>query len=97
MKRKSKPAPAAPVPLTEQTTHEKKFVYHLPPGTRFDDVYMDALQIKQELKYDPRTIRNMRNAGLLSYTTLHKRIYYFRQEIAAILSENTVMRQQKVA
>lgn len=94
---KSKPAPGAPAPLTEQLKHEKKFIYHLPPGTRFNDVYMDALQIKQELKYDPRTIRNMRNAGLLSYTTFHKRIYYFRQEIAAILSKNAVMRQDKVA
>ncbi len=94
---KIKTSTSSPVPLTEQTTHEKKFIYHLPPGVRFDVMYMDGPQRNQELKYTLRTIRNMRKAGLLSYTTLHKRIYYFRQEIAAILKENTIMRRGKVA
>ena len=85
--------PESPVELSPV---EKQFVYYLPPGVKFDDVYMDVLQIHQELKYCPRTIRNMRLSGLLSYTLFHKRIYYFRQEIAQILVANTVMRRDKV-
>jgi hypothetical protein len=97
MRKKTKQAASSPKHPTEQPPAEKEFVYCLPPGTKFDDVYMDALQIQQELKYCPRSIRNMREEGLLSYTIFHKRIYYLRQEIAGILVANTVMRREKVA
>lgn len=97
MRKKTKEAVPSPKHPAEQPPAEKQFVYCLPPGTKFDDVYMDALQIQQELKYCSRSIRNMREEGLLSYTMLNKRIYYFRQEIAAILVANTVMRREKVA
>ena len=74
MKKKTK----KPIPLSESrmesSSAEKKFVYYLPPGVKFGDVYMDALQIQQELNYGPRSIRDMRNDGLLSYTLFHKRV-----------------------
>ena len=57
----------------------------LPPGTRFDDIYMDAPQIAQELHISKRVVRNIRMSGKLSYTNPFGKIFYYRQEIAAIM------------
>lgn len=62
--------------------------FHLPPGVKFGDIYMDAPQLAQELNFGKRTISNMRNSGKLSFTTLFGKLFYFRQEIAAILEMN---------
>jgi hypothetical protein len=57
----------------------------LPPGVKFSDIYMDAPQVAQELNLSKRTVRNIRVSGKLSYTNPFGKIWYFRQEIAAIL------------
>lgn len=60
-------------------------------------MYMDVSDIHRELGVCPRTIYNMRNEGKLSYTTLNDgKCYFFRQEIAAILKENTVIGKNSI-
>lgn len=41
----------------------KDFMYVIPPGVRFNDIYMDVADIHRELGIGPRTIYNMRNEG----------------------------------
>jgi hypothetical protein len=77
-----------------QELPEKNFCFFLPPGTKLDDTYMDAQDVATELKICKRIVTNMRKAGKLSYTTLNNgsgKLYYFRQEIAAMLESNTVI------
>jgi len=71
---------------------ERNFFYHLPPGAKFSDIYIDAQGVAEELKICKRIVTNMRKAGKLSYTTLDDgKIYYLRQEIAAMLKANMVI------
>jgi hypothetical protein len=73
---------------------EKNFCFFLPPGTKLDDIYIDAQDVATELKICKRIVTNMRKAGKLSYTSLNNgsgKLYYFRQEIAAMLESNTVI------
>ena len=70
----------------------KKTVKHLqlilPPGVKFSDVYMDASDVAQELSISKRGVRNIRVSGKISYTNPFGKIYYYRQEIAAVLEAN---------
>ncbi|HEV2832948.1 MAG TPA: helix-turn-helix domain-containing protein, partial [Hanamia sp.] len=73
---------------------EKNFCFFLPSGTKLDDIYIDAQDVATELKICKRIVTNMRKAGKLSYTNLNNgsgKLYYFRQEIAAMLESNTVI------
>ena len=74
--------------LETNQNHLKEIKFHLPPGVKFDDIYMDAPQLALELNIGKRTISNMRNSGKLSFTTLSGKLFYFRQEIAATLQAN---------
>lgn len=74
--------------LETSQTFLKEIKFHLPPGVKFDDIYMDAPQLALELNIGKRTISNMRNSGKLSFTTLSGKLFYFRQEIAATLQAN---------
>ena len=60
----------------------------LPPGVKFDDVYIDASQVAQELHISKRVVRNIRIAGKISYTNPFGKIFYYRQEIAGIMEAN---------
>lgn len=74
-------------------SHPSEIEFHLPPGVKFGDIYMDAPQLAQELNFGKRTISNMRNSGKISSTTLFGKLFYFRQEIAAILEANRKVRK----
>lgn len=67
----------------------------LPSGAKFNDIYMDASQVAQELNYGKRAVRNIRLRGALSFTTLNGKLFYYRQEIAAILQDNKVPKRSK--
>ena len=71
----------------------KEFVYHMPPGTKFSDILMDVQEVCQELHMSKRKVYNLRRAGILSFTSLSSdgKVYFFRQEIAAMLEANTVI------
>ncbi len=73
--------------------HNSGIKFHLPPGVNFGDIYMDAPQLARELNFGKRTISNMRNSGKISSTTLFGKLFYFRQEIAAILEANRKVRK----
>lgn len=60
----------------------------LPAGIKFDDIYMDASQVAQELNISKRVVRNIRLRGAISYTKPFGKIFYYRQEIAAIMEAN---------
>jgi hypothetical protein len=66
----------------------------LPNGAKFNDIYMDAALVAQELNYSKRAVRNMRVRGELSFTTLHGKLFYYRQEIASILHANKVPKKK---
>ena len=80
-------------PKQKPDAPEKQTLFCLPPGVKLSDVYIDQQDVAQQLKLCKRVIRNMRAAGRLSYTYLEERgkIFYFVQEIAAILKDNTVL------
>src|SRR5665213_1608367 len=63
----------------------KQMDFVLPPGTRFDDIYMDGPQVAQELNISKRVVRNIRASGKISFTNPFGKIFYYRQEIAAIM------------
>jgi len=72
---------------------KQEIKFFLPPGAKLSDIYMDAQDLAQELKIGKRVIYDLRREGKLSYSTLSiskGKIFYFRQEIAAILHSNTV-------
>lgn len=64
---------------------EKYMELLLPAGVKFDDIYMDAPQVAQELNISKRVVRNIRMSGKVSYTNPFGKIFYYRQEIAAIM------------
>ena len=71
---------------------QQEFMFYISPGAKFDDIYIDAQVVSEELKICKRIVTNMRKAGKLSYTYLDEKgkVYYLRQEIAAILKANIV-------
>jgi len=70
----------------KETGKNIKLVF--PPGVKFDDIYMDASQVAQELHISKRVVRNIRVSGKLSYTNPFGKIFYYRQEIAATMEAN---------
>jgi hypothetical protein len=71
---------------------EQEFIFHIPPGVRFDDVYIDAQEVSQQLKKGKRAVANMRINGIISSTFLIKgKFYYFKQEIAGMMTANRVI------
>ncbi|HEU5366132.1 MAG TPA: hypothetical protein VFU62_11395 [Hanamia sp.] len=85
-------ATASPLSVSKEPA-EGEYLFLLPPGVKFDDIYMDAQVVGTELKICKRIVTNMRKAGKLSYTTLETKgkIFYFRQEIASDLKAHTVI------
>jgi excisionase family DNA binding protein len=75
----------------------RKQDFSIPPGSKLSEVYMDAQQVALELNISKRTIRNMRKSGKLSYTRLHGKLFYFRQELVAILEANKVPKKDHIA
>jgi hypothetical protein len=70
----------------KETEKNTKLVF--PPGVKFDDIYMDASQVAQELNISKRVVRNIRVSGKISHTNPFGKVFYYRQEIAAILEAN---------
>ena len=62
-----------------------KFNLCIPPGTSLSDFFIDGSQVVQELFITKRTLLNWRGSGKVSYTDEFGKIFYFKQEIAAIL------------
>jgi hypothetical protein len=58
--------------ITHKPASEKQIAKYkemvLPPGVKFDDIYMDAPQVAQELNISKRVVRNIRMSGKISYT-----------------------------
>jgi len=46
---------------------------------------MDAPQVAQELNISKRVLRNLRVSGKISYTHPFGKVFYYRQEITAIM------------
>ena len=84
--------PVLLVPFKKIVAKPEAFLL-LPPGTKFNDIYMDASDVAFELKISKRLVRNMRASGKVSYTNPFGKIWYFRQEIAEILEVNKKSRR----
>jgi hypothetical protein len=80
--------PGSRLIASKRKVTEKKTQFVLPPGVKFDDIYMDASQVAQELNISKRVVRNIRVSGKISHTNPFGKVFYYRQEIAAILEAN---------
>jgi hypothetical protein len=93
MRKKLSPRKEVLKPVTgpENTSVKQEIKFILPPGAKLSDLYMDAQDVAQELKLGKRVVYNLRRQGKLSYTTINDgKIFYIRQEIAAIMHSNMV-------
>lgn len=79
---------------TVKSKSEKFLQLLLPPGIKFDDIYIDAPQLAQELKISKRVVRNIRVAGKISYTNPFGKIFYYRQEIAYIMEAHKKLKKK---
>ena len=52
---------------------------------------LDGQDIMQLLHISPRTLQTLRSNGTIPHTRLGRKIYYRRQDIENILSDNYVM------
>lgn len=68
-----------------------EFPFYLPPGVKFNDIFMTAPEVAKELGVCVKVVHNMRKAGKISHTSVNSKILHFRQEIAATLKANTVV------
>ena len=85
--KKNSRSTSRPVRAKRKVT-EKSTGFVLPSGVKFDDIYMDASQVAQELNISKRVVRNIRISGRISHTNPFGKVFYYRQEIAAILEAN---------
>jgi len=76
----------------KETGKNMKLVF--PPGVKFDDIYMDASQVAQELNISKRVVRNIRVSGKISYTNPFGKVFYYRQEIAATMEANKKVKKK---
>lgn len=77
-----------------ETATVKHLELLLPPGVKFNDIYMDAPQVAQELNISKRVVRNIRMSGKISYTNPFGKVFYYRQEIAAIMEANKKLKKE---
>ena len=52
----------------------------LPPGVKFDYMYMDFSMVCRELGVSKRKVQNIKRDGKLSFTTLEGSVYFLREE-----------------
>ncbi|MDD2798760.1 MAG: helix-turn-helix domain-containing protein [Bacteroidales bacterium] len=66
----------------------------LKPGdeTSLED-WLDNQDVMQALHVSPRTLQTLRSNGLLPFSRIGNKLYYRRQDIIKILSDNYTMRK----
>jgi hypothetical protein len=69
---------------------------HLAPkpveDTSLED-WLDNQDVMQALHVSPRTLQTLRSNGLLPFSRIGNKLYYRRQDIIKILSDNYTMRK----
>lgn len=93
VQKKSGASPSTKLTLKKDAVKYMELV--LPLGVKFDDIYMDAPQVAQELNISKRVVRNIRMSGKISYTNPFGKVFYYRQEIAAIMEANKKLRKEQ--
>ncbi len=86
MKKQQQQIQAPSFSLRKTESNEKDFMYVIPPGIKFNDIYMDIADIQRELGIGRRTIYNMRNEGntlslspnLFSYSSINMRNGFYK-------------------
>jgi len=95
--KKDQNSPAEP-PLANTTAinplNNYSHPFILPPGIKFDDMYMDLSSVCRELGVSKRKVQNMKRDGKLSFTMLEGSVYFLRQEIAGMLRERLVIAEK---
>lgn len=61
---------------------------------KLDDL-LDAQQVMQALHISPRTLQTLRTNGIMPYTRIGNKIYYLKQDIETILSNNYIRNKIK--
>ena len=63
-----------------------------PLTDRLED-WLDNQDVMQALHVSPRTLQTLRSNGLLPFSRIGNKLYYRRQDIIKILSDNYTMRK----
>ena len=63
-----------------------------PLDDRLED-WLDNQDVMQALHVSPRTLQTLRSNGLLPFSRIGNKLYYRRQDIVKILSDNYTMRK----
>ena len=61
---------------------------------KLDDL-LDSQQLMQALHISPRTLQTLRTNGIMPYTRIGNKIYYLKQDIETILSNNYIRNKIK--
>jgi hypothetical protein len=67
----------------------------LPFGEVGGAVWLDNQDVMQSLHISPRTLQTLRTNGTLPYSRIGNKLYYRKQDILKILSDNYTMNQIK--
>ena len=65
-----------------------------PSDTPLED-WLDNQDVMQALHISPRTLQTLRSNGILPYSRIGNKLYYRRQDIIKILSDNYTMHKIK--
>jgi hypothetical protein len=55
--------------------------------------WLDSQEVMQALHISPRTLQTLRSNGILPFSRIGNKIYYRRQDIIKILSDNYTLNQ----
>jgi len=72
------------------TTPPRTGVSHTPPHTPLTD-WIDSQDVMQALHISPRTLQTLRTNGTLPFSRIGNKLYYRKQDIEKILSDNYTM------
>jgi hypothetical protein len=55
---------------------------------KLSETWLDNQEVKELLKVSPRTLQNMRDTLVLSYSKVGAKIYYKASDVESLLNEN---------
>ena len=62
---------------------------------RLSEEWIDSQQVKSVLKIKKRALQNLRDMGLLPFSTIHGKLYYKVSDVEELLKSNYITRKKK--
>lgn len=83
------------VEFRKQFTGTNNPLLNEPPGETPLEDWLDNQDVMQALHISPRTLQTLRSNGILPYSRIGNKLYYRKQDILKILSDNYTMHKIK--